>query len=67
MLDQLKAAVRHFVILCIGAALTVVGQEVVPALQGTGEWWGPAAAALVSMAVLWLTPLTRQYGVGRDE
>lgn len=66
MLDQLKAAARHLIILVIGAAVTVLGQEVVPALQGSTEWWGPVAAALLTYAILWLTPLTRSYGVGSE-
>jgi hypothetical protein len=63
MLDKLPAFARHFALLVLAAALTVAGAEVVPALQDQG---GVAAVvgALLTALIAYLTPLTRQYGVG---
>lgn len=73
MLDRLPAWVRHLVIVFGAVALGTFAQSVVDA-SGVShlDWTGSAAqagdAGAVAVAaaalVLWLTPATRQYGVG---
>ena len=63
MLDKLKPLARHLAILLLGAVLTWVTTEVVPSLQDQG---GAAAliGAAITVAALYFTPLTSQYGIG---
>jgi hypothetical protein len=63
MLDKLKPVFRHCLILVGMAVLTWAGTEFVPALQDQGGA-AAAAAAVLSALLLYLTPLTRQYGLG---
>jgi enoyl reductase-like protein len=73
MLDKLPAPVRHLLIVVGAAAVGVPVQAVVAAQGVTGVDWadtlvdalnaGGLAGAL-AIGALWLTPLTRQYGVG---
>ena len=64
MLDRLKPLVRHLLILLSTVVLAWVTQEVVPDLQDQG---GTAALAggFITALLLYLTPLTRQYGIGK--
>ena len=73
MLDKIPAPARH---LAIVAGATFLGAFVHAVLSAQGvtgvDWAGTAKDALnltavnaaTAVAGLWLTPLTRQYGVG---
>lgn len=65
MLDKLPAPVRHAALVLLAALLTWLGESV-PALD-----LPPVAAtvlgSVVALALAWLTPLVRQYGVGSDD
>lgn len=69
MLDRLPASVRHAILVAAGIVFTALIQWV----QTDYTNWGlpaPAVAILgfaIPMAVNYLTPLTRQYGVGSGE
>lgn len=63
MLDKLPPAARHLLLAALPVILGWVLSDVVPALQGKY----PAAAALwlvLQQVLLWVLPLTRQYGAG---
>lgn len=69
MLDKIPASARHALIVLLAAVLTTVGQ-VFSNHQSTGAdltlsdvLWG-LGAAVVTQLLLWVTPLTQQYGVG---
>jgi hypothetical protein len=63
MLDQLKAVARHAII----AALPAVAAYVIVLLQGLQTKYAADAAvgSAITIGILFLTPLTRQYGVGK--
>lgn len=64
MLDKLKASARHAIIAAIPIVATFVLANVIPALQQ--KYAADATISLaLTLAVLYLTPLTRQYGVGK--
>lgn len=73
MLDRLPAWLRHLVIAFAAVAGSTVAQAVIEAGGVSQIVWtdlaldaldaGAVAVALVA-ATLWLTPLTKQYGVG---
>lgn len=74
MLDRLPAWLRHLCIVFGAVAASVVAQSVVDAGGVSALDWSTlavqavdAGAAAVGAAalLLWLTPATRQYGVGR--
>lgn len=64
MLDKLSPEARHLMLLLIGAVIAWASTELPTRLD-------PLAAsllgALTTAAVAWLTPLTRQYGIGADD
>lgn len=64
MIDRLSPEARHVSLLLIGAALTwlvveLPGLEVNPLLASL-------VGAIATAALAYLTPLTRQYGIGSD-
>ena len=61
MLDKLKAATRHAII----AAIPLVATAVLNLIPGLQKQYGADAgvALALTIAALWLTPLTKQYGV----
>jgi len=63
MLDRLTAEQRHLALLLIGAALAWASTEL-PGLD-----IDPIAASLIgalaTAALAYITPLTRQYGIGK--
>lgn len=64
MLDKLKAQARHFIIAALPLVATFILTNVIPNLQG--QYAESASISFVlTLAALYLTPLTRQYGVGR--
>ncbi len=64
MLDKLSPEARHFVLLLIGALIAWASTELPTRLD-------PLPASLVgaftTVALAWLTPLTRQYGIGAPD
>lgn len=70
LLDRLPAAVRHAVLVFVGALLAWASTAVLniqidnnAVLTGVVTSAGTSAAAT---AVLWFTKLTKQYGLGAD-
>ena len=62
MLDRIPPVARHLVLMVLAAALTWVAGDFVPDMHP-----GPLAAvagAAATLLLAWVTPLTRQYGVG---
>ena len=61
MLDKLSPEARHLMLLLIGAVIAWSSTELPTRLD-------PLAAsllgALTTAALAWLTPITRQYGIG---
>jgi hypothetical protein len=61
MLDKLSPEARHLMLLLIGAGIAWASTELPTKLD-------PLAASLLgaftTAALAWLTPLTRQYGIG---
>jgi hypothetical protein len=73
MLERLPAPLRHLLIVAGAAFISVPVQDVVAAQGVTGVDWpatlvhaidAAGVAGAVAIGVLWLTPITRQYGVG---
>ena len=69
LLDKIPASVRHSLIVLAAAVLTTASQ-VFSNHQANGTdltaadiAWG-LGAAIVTQLLLWVTPLTTQYGVG---
>jgi hypothetical protein len=64
MLDKLSPEARHLMLLLIGALIAWASTELPTRLD-------PLPASLVgaftTVALAWLTPLTRQYGVGAPD
>ena len=75
MLDRLPAPVRHFVIAFLGSASLVLVSAINDAKGVTSVAWASVltdalnagiVAAVSLVGVMYLTPLTRQYGVGAN-
>ncbi len=64
MLDRLSPEARHLMLLLIGALIAWASTELPTRLD-------PLPASLVgaftTVALAWLTPLTRQYGIGAPD
>jgi hypothetical protein len=64
MLDKLSPEARHLMLLLIGAVIAWASTELPTQLN-------PLAASLLgaitTAALAWLTPITRQYGIGAPE
>ncbi len=64
MLDRLSPEARHLMLLLIGALIAWASTELPTQLD-------PLPASLVgaftTVALAWLTPLTRQYGIGAPD
>lgn len=63
MLDSLPPMVRHLLLMLAATLLAWAGTDLVPWLEAR-PGVGAVAAALVTAAVAYATPLVRQYGVG---
>ena len=61
MLDKLSPEARHLMLLLIGAAIAWASTELPTKLDPLGA---SLLGALTTAALAWLTPLTRQYGIG---
>ena len=74
MLDRLSPALRHFLIGLLAAALTVVVPLLTDHQSQIRDWIvgdlhlplaaAPLVGAALAQLILFLTSLTRQYGVG---
>ena len=64
MLDKLSPEARHLVLLLVGGLIAWASQELPTRLE-------PLPASLVgaftTILLAWLTPLTRQYGIGAPD
>lgn len=76
MLDNLPPALRHALIVLGGAFGSVVVAAIVGAKGVTGVDWPTtlleavnygALSVALSLSALYLTPLTRQYGIGEKK
>lgn len=66
MLDKWPAQLRHLVILVTPVVLGWVTSDFLPWFSGRNPALAGLAAAIVTALSLWLTPLTKQYGVGSE-
>lgn len=66
MIDKWPAWARHLFFAVAPAILAWVVSDVVPALQDMGPL-AALSASLVTVLVATVTPLTNQYGVGKDK
>jgi hypothetical protein len=65
MLDKLSAEQRHLALLLIGAALAWLSTNI-PNLD-VDPLGASLIGALATAALAYVTPLTRQYGVGKTD
>lgn len=65
MIDRLTPQARHLILLLVGALLTTLVANL--DTLGLPPVLAPFVGALASAALLWLTPLTSQYGVRRQD
>lgn len=66
-MDSWPAWLRHLVLMVAPVVLAWAASDLVPALQNKGGTAALVAAGLgvaISYALMWLTPVNRQYGVG---
>lgn len=63
VLDNLPPAVRH-ALFALLAALLFWLQDALPSIAGLPDVVKAVAATVVTLALAYITPLTRQYGVG---
>jgi hypothetical protein len=64
MLDKIPAPARHLLLALAPVLLGWASAEGLPWLQGQFPAWA-GVWVVIQQAVLWATPLTRQYGAGR--
>jgi hypothetical protein len=67
VLDQLPAPWRHLIFAVAPIVLGWVASDVVPFVQGKNPLAAYLIGALVTALTAWVTPLTRQYGVGKRQ
>ena len=63
LLDRLHPAARHLLLAVLPVVLAWASADLIPFLQGEFPAWA-AIWVTVQQALLWATPLTRQYGAG---
>jgi hypothetical protein len=64
MLDSLPASLRHLVFAVAPILLGWAASEVVPFVQGKNPLAAYLLGSLITAALAYFTPATRQYGVG---
>jgi len=64
MLDRLPADARHLIIMLMAALLGWASDNVMG--FGLSPIISSLLGVVVATGILWVTPLTRQYGVGKD-
>lgn len=62
-LDGLPPFLRHLILMMLATLLSWAGSDLVPLLNGH-PGWGALAGTLLVAILAWVTPMTRQYGVG---
>lgn len=69
--DKIPAKYRHLLIILgvsvLGAAALVLQQSTDTILDDVPDILDPFVAGLIGYAILWVTKLTKQYGVGSDD
>jgi hypothetical protein len=64
VLDRLPAQLRHLILIVAPILLGWVASDVVPFVQAKNPVAAYLIGSLVTAALAWFTPATRQYGVG---
>lgn len=64
MLDKFPAWARHFAIVMGAVLLAAVSEQINNGGFDLDSLGKAVVAGLVAQGLLWITPLTRQYGVG---
>lgn len=64
MLDKIPAEARHILIMLLAAILGWASDNILN--LGLPPLVASLAGVVVGTLVLWVTPLTRQYGIGKD-
>jgi hypothetical protein len=64
MLDKIPAETRHIVIMLLAAVLGWASDNVLN--LGLNPLVASLAGVVVGTLILWVTPMTRQYGIGKD-
>ena len=65
MLDKIPAETRHIVIMLLAAVLGWASDNVLN--LGLNPLVASLAGVVIGTLVLWVTPLTRQYGIGKSD
>ena len=66
MIDKLPSWARHLFFAVTPAVLGWIASDIVPALQNQGPQ-SALIASLVTVLLAAVTPLTKQYGVGKTK
>jgi hypothetical protein len=64
MLDRIPAEARHIFIMLLAAVLGWASDNVLN--LGLPPLVASLAGVVVGTLILWVTPMTRQYGIGKD-
>jgi len=64
MLDKIPAEARHILIMLLAAVLGWASDNILN--LGLPPLVASLAGVVVGTLILWITPLTRQYGIGKD-
>jgi hypothetical protein len=65
MLDKIPAETRHILIMLLAAVLGWASDNVLN--LGLNPLVASLAGVVIGTLVLWVTPLTRQYGIGKSD
>lgn len=65
MLDKIPAEARHALIMLLAAVLGWTSDNVLN--LGLNPLFASLLGVIVGTLVLWVTPLTRQYGIGKSD
>jgi hypothetical protein len=64
MLDKIPAEARHILIMLLAAVLGWASDNILN--LGLPPLVASLAGVVVGTLILWVTPMTRQYGIGKD-
>lgn len=64
MLDKLSSAQRHAALLLLAGILGTLSTNI--DLFGLADGIKPIVVALITVALAWITPLVKAYGVGQE-
>lgn len=65
MLDKIPAEARHILIMLLAAVLGWTSDNVLN--LGLNPLFASLLGVIVGTLILWITPLTRQYGIGKSD